>query len=337
MFVVLFVTQQINAHEGRPVFVELKEKSSNQEPVSEPVYYQLQWKIPPVLANEQLPIISLQAEQCELLQRTQLFNIKPSLIGKKEYKCNGSIKDIAISINYPDANPALSSLIIIYDAAGNSKSIFSGPEQQLVQIPNKLSGFDVAKQYIEAGLKHIAFGYDHLLFVLCLMLIAVSVSRILITVTGFTIGHSVTLALSSYNLINIPVMFVELLIALSIVILAAEIIRSNQSRPNQANRRPSLTWRYPVIVATSFGLLHGLGFATVLNQLGLPQSHKLTAVLFFNLGIEIGQIMFISIILLMSLILVRLIQSKTVLNKMKMIGVFIIGILSSFWLFERLL
>ncbi|MBW2190201.1 MAG: HupE/UreJ family protein [Deltaproteobacteria bacterium] len=133
-------------------------------------------------------------------------------------------------------------------------------------------------------MQHILGGYDHLLFLVCLLLIAGTGRRILVTITGFTIAHSVTLALSALGVVRVPVAPVEAAIALSIVFLAVEIVRGDPD---------SLTYRYPIAVAASFGLLHGFGFAAVLGETGLPQTEIPAALFFFNLGVEVGQIAFV--------------------------------------------
>ncbi len=112
--------------------------------------------------------------------------------------------------------------------------------------------------------------------------------RLLITITGFTIAHSVTLALSALDLVCIPTPPVEAAIALSVVFLAWEIAKQDKR---------SLTYRYPIAIASSFGLLHGFGFASVLRDIGLPQVELPTALLFFNVGVEIGQILFVAVLL----------------------------------------
>jgi hypothetical protein len=120
-------------------------------------------------------------------------------------------------------------------------------------------------------------------------LIAGSWRRILVTITGFTVAHSMTLALAALNLVWVPIPPVEAVIALSIVFLAVEIAR---------RRRDTLTWRYPIAISGSFGLLHGFGFASVLNEIGLPQTEIPAALLFFNVGVEIGQILFVALLFL---------------------------------------
>ena len=125
------------------------------------------------------------------------------------------------------------------------------------------------------------------MFVALLVLIARTGKRTLITVTGFTLAHSLTLALSTLDLVALPIPAVEAAIALSIVFVATEIARGDAT---------TLTYRYPVLVASSFGLLHGFGFASVLREVGLPAAELPTALLFFNVGVEIGQVVFVLII-----------------------------------------
>lgn len=144
--------------------------------------------------------------------------------------------------------------------------------------------WNVVNTYLLFGVEHILNGFDHLLFVACLIFIAGSWRRILLTVTGFTLAHSITLTLAGLELVRVPIPPIEATIALSIVFLAREIA---------LNRRDTLTWRYPIIVSSSFGLLHGFGFASALSEIGLPQTEIPAALLAFNIGVEIGQVLFV--------------------------------------------
>ncbi len=155
-------------------------------------------------------------------------------------------------------------------------------------VQGSLTRLEVATTYTQFGIEHILEGIDHLLFVACLILIAGTGRRILITITGFTIAHSITLTLAALNLVRLPIPPIEAVIALSIVFLAREIA---------LERRDTLTWRFPITVSASFGLLHGFGFASALGEIGLPQTEIPAALLAFNMGVEIGQIMFVSTIL----------------------------------------
>jgi hydrogenase/urease accessory protein HupE len=171
---------------------------------------------------------------------------------------------------------------------------------------------------------------DHLLFILCLIWIAGSPRRILATITGFTLAHSVTLAMSALDLIRVPVPPVEAAIALSVVFLATEVAKG---------RRNNLTWRYPIAVSGSFGLLHGLGFAAVLNEIGLPQTELVTGLLFFNVGVEIGQALFAALVIA-ALFLVRraavLRMSEEVLNtRLRYVMSYGVGCTASYWLVGR--
>jgi hypothetical protein len=137
---------------------------------------------------------------------------------------------------------------------------------------------------------------DHLLFILCLMLLATSLRSLLVTVTAFTLGHATTLGLASLGLVNLPEAWVEVGITLSIVVLAAELAAA-RNRTEHSESRRSLLGRHPWVVAAGFGLLHGLGFASALAEVGLPRSDIFLGLFAFNVGIELGQVSFISFVL----------------------------------------
>ena len=137
------------------------------------------------------------------------------------------------------------------------------------------------------GIEHILLGFDHLLFVLALILIVRSLRVLLITITAFTIAHSITLALATLGVVHVPGPPVEAMIALSILLLACEILRVRRGEE-------SSTARWPWLVAFAFGLLHGFGFAGALTELGLPQGDIPLALFAFNVGVELGQLAFIA-------------------------------------------
>jgi len=146
-----------------------------------------------------------------------------------------------------------------------------------------------AKRYIYLGITHILAGVDHLLFVFAVLLLVRSPVLLLKTITAFTVAHSITLALAFLEVVSVSIRPVEACIAFSIVILASEIIRINRGEE-------SLSRKYPWVVAGGFGLLHGLGFASALHSLGVPESDVPIALLFFNVGVEIGQLSFITLL-----------------------------------------
>jgi hydrogenase/urease accessory protein HupE len=178
--------------------------------------------------------------------------------------------------------------------------------------------------YFILGVEHILFGIDHLLFVLALVLIVSGIGLLVKTITAFTIAHSITLGLASLGVVNIPSAPVEAVIALSIVFVASEILRSRRGERG-------LTERAPWLVAGSFGLLHGFGFAGALSEVGLPANDIPLALLFFNLGVEAGQLAFVAVILAAIALLrhVRLPRWTAVLPP------YAIGSAAMFWLIER--
>ena len=193
-----------------------------------------------------------------------------------------------------------------------------------------LGDMEVVNTYTVLGIEHILAGYDHLLFVLGLLLIVNGHRRLLITITAFTVAHSITLALATFEIIHLPISPLESIIALSIVFLAAEIL-------HQQNGENSLASRQPWLVAFAFGLLHGLGFASALAEVGLPETAIPLALLFFNVGVEIGQLLFIGCVLLLIALVKKLFKNRLNLPRSVTISAYLIGSISSFWVVERIM
>ena len=187
---------------------------------------------------------------------------------------------------------------------------------------------EVAWTYTVIGIEHILLGFDHLLFVLALVMIVRSTRRLLITITAFTVAHSITLSLATLGVLHVPGPPVEAIIALSIVFVAGEIIHQRQGREGIASRRP---W----VVAFAFGLLHGLGFAGALAEVGLPENAIPLALLFFNIGVEIGQVLFIVVALAIYKLLSKLVAGRIDLARLAPVQAYVIGGIASYWVFER--
>ncbi len=187
---------------------------------------------------------------------------------------------------------------------------------------------EVARTYVTIGIGHILLGFDHLLFVLALVMIVKSTRRLLVTITAFTVAHSITLSLATLGVLHVPGPPVEAIIALSIVFVASEIIHQRQGRPGLAARKP---W----VVAFAFGLLHGLGFAGALAEVGLPENSIPLALLFFNIGVEIGQVLFIVVVLAIYRLLAKVVAGRFDLARLAPVPAYAIGGLASYWLFER--
>ena len=190
--------------------------------------------------------------------------------------------------------------------------------------------FDVAALYARLGVEHILSGFDHLLFVLGLVLLVSGPRRLVATVTAFTAGHSVTLALASLGVVHVPPGPTEAAIALSIYVLAIELARSRASH----EKAPTWLRRSPWSMAALFGLLHGLGFAGALSEVGLPEGEIPAALFAFNVGIEVGQLAFVAVVITAGWALARL--PRRLPASLASAPVYAIGSLAAFWFFERL-
>lgn len=183
-----------------------------------------------------------------------------------------------------------------------------------------------AGRYLGLGVEHILLGFDHLLFVLGLLLLVRGNWPLIKTITAFTVAHSITLGLATLGFVHVPSRPVEAAIALSIVLLAVEIQHARQGRFG-------LTYRYPWIVAFGFGLLHGLGFAGALAEVGLPPAEIPVALLFFNVGVEIGQLVFIGAVLVLRWGIDR--TGVAMPRVAQVAPVYLIGTLATYWLMQR--
>jgi hydrogenase/urease accessory protein HupE len=200
------------------------------------------------------------------------------------------------------------------------------PQRPAAVIPAQHAAWGVAAVYLKLGVEHILTGFDHLLFVLGLFMLSRTVWLLVKTVTAFTIAHSITLVLATLGFIHVPSKPVEAVIALSIVFVAAEIVHAR-------NGREGLAAKAPWIVAFTFGLLHGLGFAGALSEVGLPQGHIPTALLFFNVGVEIGQLFFVAAVATLVALVGR---SRLRLPQwVELLPSYAIGSVAMFWVVQR--
>jgi hydrogenase/urease accessory protein HupE len=201
----------------------------------------------------------------------------------------------------------------------------SNPEFLVQASPG---AFEVVQTYTVLGVEHILTGFDHLCFVLALVMIVGFNRRLIWTVTAFTAAHSITLALATLGVIHVPRPPVEATIALSIVFVASEIIQQRRGREGLASKRP---W----LVAFAFGLLHGLGFAGALAEIGLPTNSIPLALLFFNIGVEMGQLLFIMAVLGASRLLTLVVTDNVQLRRAAIVPAYLIGGVASYWTIER--
>lgn len=202
------------------------------------------------------------------------------------------------------------------------------PHQAMVEVATVPDSWEVARSYLVLGVEHILEGYDHLLFVIALVLLLARPWVVIKAATAFTLAHTFTLAGSTLGLFGLPQAPVEALVALSIIFLAVEIVKQDPGNPR-------LSERIPWVVAFGFGLIHGFGFAGALREIGLPEGDVPVALLTFNLGVELGQLLIISLVLAVIALLRRF--KPVALRPSTLAATYAIGITASFWFIERML
>jgi len=325
VLLLLLVASLAQAHDARPTFVQITETEANTFNVS--------WKVPGSLPDGALPYPTL-PEDCSSTRQPAWQRSGADYVGQRLYRCDAPLSGQTVGIEFPIINPSLSTLYKIRLANGEEHLRILKPGETAWTVPDAEDRFAIATEYTWLGIEHIWAGIDHLLFVACLLLIAKTSRRLLITISGFTVAHSITLALSALDLVRVPTPPVEAAIALSVVFMAWEIAKGN---------RQSLAHRYPIAVSSSFGLLHGFGFAAVLRDVGLPQTELPTALLFFNVGVEIGQMLFVLALLVgfyaARPIILRQLRSARSYDlhwtSLTAPASYVIGSIASFWMIER--
>ncbi len=308
-------------HDARPLYVDIRE--------SQPEHFAVLWKAPASLPAPALPSLAM-PESCRSSGESVSGHTGDAYTLHANYHCPGGLSGKELALDYPGKNPGLSALFRVTLSSGETRTHVLEPDEPTWVVPEAENLWRVSRDYTVLGIEHIFAGTDHLLFVACLIFIARTPRRILVTVTGFTVAHSLTLALSTLGVVQLPVAAVEAVIALSIVFLAHEIAVADKA---------SWTWRYPVLVSSAFGLLHGFGFAAVLRDIGLPQTELPAALLFFNIGVEIGQLLFVGALAAVVWLVARGWQTtgNGLLDRrfVHLIGSYGVGIIASYWLVQR--
>lgn len=308
-------------HALQPGFLELRLVDTER--------YSVVWKKP---ANRGKPmaISAVLPKNCNPAKPPQSVWDGTAYLAHWTTRCSGGLEGGQIRIDGLDQTST--DVLVRFDfsdGAVESRRLTSGDSS--FTVPAIPSRFEVVRTYLVLGFKHILGGVDHLMFVLALLILLKGLRRIFITVTAFTLAHSLTLVGATLGLVRIPGPPVEAAIALSIMFVAAEILHSRSGNPG-------LTERYPWVVAFIFGLLHGLGFAGALVQIGLPQSSIPTALLFFNVGVEIGQLFFIACvfsIIALGRALTRHIRMPKIVW-FRIVPPYFIGSAAAFWTIQRL-
>ena len=322
----VLVAQPTRSDELRPGYLELRQISAGT--------YSLLFKIPARGEDLRLAIyVNLPEGTQDAGAPRALFN-DGAYVERRIVRRDGGLVGQAVSIDGLSAT-STDVLVRVESLAGAIQTERLSPTRTAFVVQAAPGAGEVAATYLRLGVEHILFGFDHLLFVLALVILVGEWRRVAVTVTAFTIAHSITLAAATLGFVNVPGPPVEATIALSIILVAVEIL-------NARHGKPSLTARLPWLVAFSFGLLHGFGFAGALAEVGLPQHAIPVALLFFNVGVEIGQLIFVAAVL-SSLWLLRhaalqllgfaLIQR--IFARLDNIVAYAIGIVAAYWLVER--
>ncbi len=306
------------AHEVRPGYLEVIEESPNT--------FAVVWKVP-TQGSYRLPLDPLFPSYCSDIGEVQRVHAPGYLLERRTIACEQSL--IGGSITISNLEVTLTDVLVrIEFADGTSRTTRLGPSNPSFDVPAEPSLGEVARSYLVLGVEHILAGIDHLMFVLALLMIVSGVRRLLYTVTAFTLAHSITLALATLGFVHVPSAPVEAVIALSILFLTREAIVALKGGASMTVRRP---W----IVAFAFGLLHGFGFAGALAEVGLPQSAIPVALLLFNVGVELGQALFIGAVLLVWAGVSRVSWDPPAW--VRAVPAYGIGSVAAYWTIERVL
>lgn len=308
---------QATGHEIRPVLLEIKESVEGS--------YEVVWKVP--VFEGKIPSLHPRFESSILVAGQPVVRELPAarLETSQYVATSGSLVGTEIFIEGLTALQ-IDVLIQVTLADGLYYSTIVRPKKPFWQVPETQSGFAVFKSYARLGTEHIFGGYDHLLFVLALVLLIGKRWMLFKAVTAFTVGHSITLALAALGFVSVPSAPTEAVIALSIVFVAAEIMRARQGIQSFAIQAP---W----VIAAGFGLIHGLGFAGALTEIGLPQNAIPTALFAFNVGVELGQLMFIALVLA-AMVVVKKIGIRLPEDGWR-VAPYCIGSVAAYWTIER--
>jgi len=312
----LLAANSARADDLRPGYLEWSETA--------PGRWQVTWKAPLLggLATRSRPLLP---KGCAVVSSQRRF-AGPAMVERLEVTCDARLTGRKLGLTglergFTDA------LLRVAPRDGGVQTARLTPDWPTVEVAARSSRGEVAWTYLKLGVEHIVTGFDHLLFVVALVLLIGGARRIVTTVTAFTLAHSLTLAATTLGLFTVARKPIEICIALSIVLIARELLR-----PPHAPR--TLARRAPELIAFAFGLLHGFGFAAALAEIGLPDGEIPMALLAFNLGVELGQLAIVATALLALAVLARAPHAEKPALRF---AAYAIGIVASAWLIARVL
>ena len=309
------------ADEFRPAYLQLRQIDA--------IRYDVLWKVPALDETTTLKFVPIFPDGTRVLTPVRSSYAAGTAVQRWRIEVDGGLADKPIEFSNLSA-ARIDVLVRLERADGSVQLGRVLPFDSRFVVTESPGTFVVVQTYTVLGIEHILTGLDHLLFVLALVILVKGMRRLIVTVTAFTVAHSLTLVAATVEWVHVPGPPVEATIALSIVFVACEIIRARQGESG-------LTQRYPWIVAFTFGLLHGLGFAGALAEVGLPQLSIPVALLFFNVGVEIGQLIFIAAVFAV-IATGRWVGDRIALPRLHWswrIPPYAIGATASYWVIER--
>lgn len=312
----LWVACGAQAHEVRPGVLELRE--------GQPGNYSLLWKRP-AGGEVEIRIAPVLPPECRAATPGATLLTQGALVVRGTITCDGSIRGRSIVIDGLEST-VTDVLVRVYHADGWQETHLLKPMNPAVTLGERTTTLQRSGAYLRLGIEHILLGVDHLLFVLGLLLIVRDRWMLVKTITAFTLAHSITLAVATLGYASAPLLPLNAAIALSILFLGPEIVRVRGGQT-------SFTIRHPWVVAFAFGLLHGFGFASGLTTMGLPPAEIPLALLVFNLGVEVGQLGFVALILLLD----RAFRALQILwpRFVAALPGYVVGSLGAYWTIQR--
>ncbi len=314
----LAVAPAAHAHEARPAYLELKETAPGQ--------FSVLWRTP-ILAGMRLPVVLKIPDDVRTLKEPTVQELADSLVERRWIDA-GPRGLAGKRIEFAGLQLTITDVLARVEMLdGRKVTVIARPSQPWIEMAASQTWLGVAGTYVVQGIRHILFGADHMLFVLGLLLIVKDRWMLLKTVTAFTVAHSITLAIATLGYAEAPVLPLNATIALSILFLGPEIVRSWRGET-------SFTIRHPWVVAFAFGLLHGFGFASALTGAGLPRRELPLALVTFNVGVELGQLGFVALILALERSF-RILEVRWPRWAQALPG-YTVGSLGAFWTVQRL-
>jgi hydrogenase/urease accessory protein HupE len=312
----MIVCAPARAHEIRPAFLQIREV--------EPSTYDVLWKTP-AQGDMRLALNAVMPPPCRNLGVARVTLVNAAVIEHRRIVCEGGI--YGRQIVFENLATTLTDVIVRFEPIGAApKTLRVTGATPFVVIPAQQSLGEIAGAYFSFGVEHILSGIDHLLFVLCLLMLVPDRVRLFGAITAFTVAHSITLAGTTLGWLRLASAPVEACIALSIAFLAAEIIKARVDPVRSTQLRPE-------IAAFGFGLLHGFGFASALHDIGMPEDALPLALVSFNLGVEAGQILFVAAVLALTWLWQRI--GQQIPPAAYRAAAYTAGITASFWFIER--